>query len=191
METVQVTDLKQWMYCPRIVYYHRVLGLCATATFKMQEGRAAHDVLEKLERRRSLKRYGLEGASRRFAVSLHDPELGLAGRLDLLLHAPDNAAVVDFKLTGGGIHENHELQLAAYGLLVQRSLRVPVRLGFVYRIPDASLKPVRLDAAHYDRVIRAVRDIRGLAAAQTIPDPPQRLTRCTECEYINFCADRW
>ncbi len=191
MQTVLVTDLKQWLYCARIVYYHQVLGVTAPPTFKMQEGRLAHDLLEKLEKRRCFRRYGFTKATRRFGVWIHDPGLGLAGRIDMLLEAQQCAAVVDFKLTSGRVRENHHLQLAAYALLAERWLRRPVELGFLYRIPNGSVTPVPLAPHHRARVLEAIEEIRRMGRHQTCPEPPPTRGRCQECEFINYCADRW
>ena len=38
----RVTDLKQYAYCPRIVYYTYIMPSVRPKTFKMDEGKAAH-----------------------------------------------------------------------------------------------------------------------------------------------------
>src|SRR6476661_2090822 len=101
MELIPVTDLKQWAYCQRIVYYHRVMPAVGKPTFKMREAIAAQDLVESLEMRRGLQAYGFEDAQRRFNVWLSDEALGLSGKADLLLVAPGRVAAVDFKLTSG------------------------------------------------------------------------------------------
>ena len=40
MELISVTELKQWPYCPRIVYYHRVMPGIGQPTYKMKEAAA-------------------------------------------------------------------------------------------------------------------------------------------------------
>src|SRR4051812_40721626 len=103
MDQIPVTDLKQWAYCERIVYYHRVMPAVGKATFKMGEALAAQDLVESLEMRRGLQPYGFEGARRHFNVWLSDSGLGLSGKTDLVLEAADRVAVVDFKLTSGEV----------------------------------------------------------------------------------------
>jgi CRISPR-associated exonuclease Cas4 len=191
VETVLVTDLKQWCYCPRIVYYRQTMGGPPRPTYKMQEGRAAQEMFEKLELRRSLKRYGLEEGRRRLGVWLHDDELGLAGKVDMLVEGREAAAVVDFKLTSDKLRNNHRLQLGGYALLVERALGLPVRIGFFYRIPDGALFAVAIDAALRKRVRAAVDSIRKLLRMQCCPEPTPYRKRCLECEYANFCGDIW
>jgi CRISPR-associated exonuclease Cas4 len=87
-----VTDLKQYAYCPRIVFYTYCLPLVRPTTGKMDEGRLAHEEARDRERRRTLRIYGLENAQRHFDVWVASDQLGLTGRIDLVLEvAPDSS----------------------------------------------------------------------------------------------------
>ncbi|NIO72733.1 MAG: hypothetical protein GTN71_27865, partial [Anaerolineae bacterium] len=54
--TFQVTDLKQYTYCPRVVFFAYCLPLIRPMTYKMEAGIAAHEKAEEQEQRRSLRR---------------------------------------------------------------------------------------------------------------------------------------
>ncbi len=101
MELVPVVELRQWTYCPRVVYYHLLMTGVGRSTYKMEEGLRAQDLIEGLEMRRTLREYGLTEAERRFSVWLSDEGAGLTGKVDLLLKGKETASVVDFKLTSG------------------------------------------------------------------------------------------
>ena len=88
MATVlSVTDIRQFMYCPRIMYYTVGLSLPRPLTAKMESGTSSHGRVEDLERRRSFRAYGVseEGARREFGVSFFSERLGLRGRIDMAL----------------------------------------------------------------------------------------------------------
>lgn len=188
---IAVTELKQWVYCARIVYYHQVMPGVGKATYKMKEALVAQDLVESLEMRRSLREYGLESAQREFGRWLADEKIGLSGKIDLLLKGPEVSAVVDFKLTSSEPSENHRMQLAGYAVLVEEVMRVPVRLGFIYRIPDNRVFAFEITEARKDTVHEAVRDIERLRARQEFPAATSLRGRCVECEYSNFCGDVW
>ena len=190
-ELVLVTDLKQWAYCPRIVYYRCTMSGAARASYKMEEGKAAQEMIESLELRRTLREYGLEGARRQFGVWLKADEVGLTGKLDLLLEGEGVAGVVDFKLTSGEPAENHRLQLAGYALLVEAVLGLPVGECFFYRIPDGKVYRVVISEELRQKALRAVEAIREMAASQWCPEPTPVRGRCVECEYANYCGDVW
>ena len=125
MDTLAVTELRQWAYCRRVVYYHQIMPGAGQNTYKMREGERAQEMIESLEMRRTLREYGLEAAERQFGVWLNDERIGLSGKIDLLLKGEGFASVVDFKLTSGEVGENHRMQLAGYAALVESALGLP------------------------------------------------------------------
>jgi len=122
-DMLTVSDLKQFIYCPRIFYFLSVQGLAPPATGLMQRGHRLQQEFERLEPRRVLSRYGLEDARRHFSLTFADPDLNLTGQVDLLLEAADRLAVVEFKASGAPLAVNHRVQLAAYSILAERRFR--------------------------------------------------------------------
>jgi CRISPR-associated exonuclease Cas4 len=191
MDLLPVTELRQWVYCPRVVYYHQIMPGVGQPTYKMKEALRAQDLIERLEMRRTLGEYSLEHAERLFGVWLTDQRLGISGKLDLLLRGDHTAAVVDFKLTSGEVGENHEMQLAAYAMLVESSYGIPSPLGFIFRIPDNRIIPVPITPTMIARVVEAISKIRSLQATGDFPEATSVRKRCKECEYANYCGDVW
>ena len=62
LSVITVTDLRQYSYCPRVVYYTGMLP--RPLTNKMRTGTQAHQDEEDRERRRSLRVYHLDGGER-------------------------------------------------------------------------------------------------------------------------------
>lgn len=181
-------ELKNWAYCPRVVYYRRRLGATSTPTYKMQAGLDAQALIEKFEARRSLGKYGFGEARRQRDLWIADEELDFNGRIDYLLEDDEEAAIVDFKLTSGEPGDNHRLQLAGYAWLVERRLGKPVRRCFIYRIPDDRIFEIPITDE-----LRATRTA-ALAQIQDLDELPEATAvrgRCTDCEYLNFCGDIW
>jgi CRISPR-associated exonuclease Cas4 len=136
---LRVNDLKQFEYCPRIVFYNTVMPLDRKVTFKMQRGTEAEFRLDALEKRRSLRRYKLGGGERHFHVWLHSERLGLSGKMDLLIVSSRGYFPVDFKYTRGRPHRNHISQLAGYSVLVEDQYHTVVETAFIYLAPVGEL----------------------------------------------------
>ena len=191
VEPIRVVELRQWSYCPRIVYYHGFMPGAARDTYKMKEGQRAQELIERLELRRTLGEYGLSAAERRFGLRITDEARGLTGTVDLVLQGVAGASVVDFKLTAGEVGDNHRIQLAGYAVLVESALGLPVDTAFVYRIPDGKVFPVPMTEELRSRVDAAIASIRAMQRDEILPEPTAVRARCIECEYANFCADVW
>ena len=87
MLKLRVSDLKQYIYCPRVVYFTYVCPVEKKLTRKMVYGSEAHLELDRLEKRRTFKRYNFKEGERKFHTSLYSPRLGLEGRLDMHIAA--------------------------------------------------------------------------------------------------------
>jgi CRISPR-associated exonuclease Cas4 len=186
-----VTDLKQWVYCPRIPYYHHVMPVEIARTYKMQRGRDVEGAVEAMEKRRGFRRYGLERGERRFGVWLYSAALELSGKLDLLIITEDACYPVDFKDTAGGVRYNHRIQLAAYSVLVEENLARPVPIAFVYLVPSRQLVTVPVGAKEREEVTRAIAEMRRIIEQENMPGPTPVRARCVACEFRNYCADIW
>ena len=190
---LRLTDLKNWAYCRRVVFYHRVMPEAAPMTGKMRSGLKAQDMVEKLELRRTLERYGFEGARKVFGSWLTNEELGLSGRVDLALIREETgeAAVVDYKLTSGEPGDNHRMQLHGYAMLVEAEHGVTVSRAFLYRIPDERVFVIPIEDAWRARVREAVMGIREMVREQVLPEATAVRGRCEDCEFANYCGDVW
>ncbi|MCW2279016.1 CRISPR-associated protein Cas4 [Heliophilum fasciatum] len=153
---LKVTDIKQYVYCPRIPYFTYVLPVAKKMTRKMAYGRESHDRLDELEKRRTFAAYRVPGqrehdaqrslrreekprgdvfpewkqGERFFHTYLCSMRLGLEGKLDEhLVHGKD-IFPVEFKATSRGPGLNHKYQLTAYAMLLEEHYQRSVRRGY-------------------------------------------------------------
>lgn len=186
---LRVSDVKQFFYCRRVLYYNYVVPVDRVISHKMQQGRAEHLELDRLEARRTLARYHLREGERRFHVAMSSARLGLSGVLDLLLITPSGLYPVEFKATSGLPALGHKYQLAAYGMLVEEAFGASVRAGFLYLTPGKRLTLVPLTDNVRLHVHRVLTSIRKQIADAVFPEPPARRGRCTDCEFRRYCKD--
>jgi CRISPR-associated exonuclease Cas4 len=188
---VTATDLKQWAYCPRIVFYRHVLPVRSAPTYKMERGKEIQAAVEALERRRGFRAYGMREGERHFGLWLHSDRLGLSGKLDLLIVTRDACYPVDFKDTEGGARRNHRLQLAAYALLAEEAFARPAPDGFVYLVPEKRVVALALTEADRDEVRHALAGVCRMIERQELPPATPVRRRCSPCEFRNYCGDVW
>jgi CRISPR-associated exonuclease Cas4 len=186
----RVTDLKQWVYCPRILYYAVCLPDVRPVTYKMQAGVEAGRDEEGREARRSLRAYGLEEGRREFNVPLVFDRLGLRGVVDMVIWLDDKGEVipVDYKLSEiAGTH--FKLQLAAYGLMLEEASGLTARRGFLYFIPRRKAEEVPLDKRMRDRLAATLDAMHRVLRYEIMPDPTPQRAKCVACEFRRFCND--
>ena len=185
-----VTDIKQYFYCPRILFYTYCLPVPRPVSYKMEEGQDQHVHEAELERRRSLRVYGLQQGKCHFNVALYSPTLALSGRLDMLILTADEAIPVEYKFTyRRRPQRNHCYQLAAYALLVEEAWQRAVQRGFFYLIPRRRASQVMIHKVWRRRVLNILQDIREMVSTEGMPPPTRQRGRCIDCEYRLYCAD--
>lgn len=188
-QMLTVTDLKQYTYCPRVVWYTYCLPLLRPETAKMQESQRQHEEERTREARRSLRAYGLPEGERRYDVPLVSTRLGLTGRTDLVIVTADEVIPVDYKLTRRATASHFRLQLAAYGLMLEEAVGLPARRGFVYSLWTRQAEEVRFTARLRGQVLRTLTAAHHMIAEELMPGPPRRRGRCVSCEFRRFCGD--
>ena len=188
---LRVSDLKQYYYCPRIVYYQYVLPVDRVTTYKMEKGKTSQEELEELEARRKLKVYGLAEGKRIFNPWVKSDLIGLSGKLDLLIETDSQLYPVDFKFTRGRPHKNHLYQLGGYALILEDQRSKPVNQGFIYLIPQKDAVIFEITEAIKQDCKRMLTEIRDMIKNESFPGPALQREKCTDCEYQNYCRDIW
>lgn len=188
-----VTDLKQYSYCPRVVYYTYCLPLLRPTTYKMEDGVAAHQEAQDKERRRTLAAYGLTEGRRRFDVWVESPTLGLRGRVDMVIEVGEGAGreliPVDYKQTERKVGAHVRRQVAAYGMMLEETLGGTVRRGFVYSLLTRKAEEIALTERLREDVRRVVAALREMVEREAMPEAPATRQACVNCEFRRFCND--
>src|SRR2546429_8700267 len=175
---LEVTDLKQYTCCPRIVFYRYCLPKIRPITPLMEEGIRCHLEEEGREARRSLRSYGLVDGERFFHLALESPKLELIGKLDLAIAVPSRdapeaeAIVVEYKYSEYKAGPHFALQLAAYALLLEEAWNIPVKQGFLYSIPLRRAEPIPITPHLRKKVVQVVGQIKQIVHSEMMPPPP-------------------
>jgi CRISPR-associated exonuclease Cas4 len=188
---LKVSDLKQFHYCPRIVFYEYVLPVEKKITYKMEKGKSAQEEIEKLESRRKLKKFGIKEGKRIFNIWIESKKWLLSGKVDMVIETEEEIFPVDFKYTKGKPFKNHLFQLGGYALILEDFYKRPVEKGFVYLIPQKDAIIYELDRSLKEECIKTLREIRLMIFYEKFPDAPLQRVKCADCEYRNYCRDVW
>lgn len=195
MTLFRVVDLKQYIFCPRIIYFYYCWPDVRPTTYKMEAGLAAQDEEEVRAARRSLRVYGLKRGEIESNVYAESERLGLKGVVDLVIKTDDNALVepelipVDYKLSSRRPGFHFKLQLVAYGLLLQEHYQLPARRGFLYAIPHRKAVEVTFTPTLQTKLSQAMLEMQEIAAKEFMPTPTKQRAKCEVCEFRRFCND--
>lgn len=186
---IRVSDLRQWTYCPRVIWWTHVCPVGKLESFKMRQGLAKERRQQRLQSRRTSRAFGLKHGSIQNNVTLYSSTLGLSGRLDMLLTWGIQRFPIEIKFTRGPARLNHRLQLAGYALLLEEEYGVAVPHGYVVRLPDDTVDKVEIDGPLRDLAWKTVLALRNTIRNEILPERNALPARCVDCEYRRFCGD--
>lgn len=196
MSVFRVIDLKQYSYCARLIYYHHCLPHIRPVTYKMQAGIDEQDSEAYREARRSLKLYNLNRGERWTDVQLSSEQLGLRGKVDLVIKTDDNAKKitelipVDYKFSATAQAGKHlKLQLTAYGLMLAEAHQLPVTRGFLYYISQKQAIEVKFTPQLKKELHESLAEMKQIVLAERMPEQTPQAGKCIDCEFRRFCND--
>ena len=167
---VNVSDLNQYLYCPRRLYYlmfYHTQGL----NFPLADGRLKH-----------------ANQSRRGGwyreMYLRSEKLHLHGKIDLL-EGKTTLTPVERK-HGSSYFENDEIQLAAYCMLLEDYLEEPVRMGYLYLFGTNERYAITITDWHREKVLEITQAIRSMSLV-SIPDFADNPKKCKMCSTVQYC----
>jgi len=192
---VSVTDVKHYLYCPRIVYFDRVLHAEPQLGSQQEESRELHeDYVHKELQRKDAIYYSPDftDAKKLLFIPLSSATLGLQGVIDCLIQTRgDELVPVDYKnmhSDHGRIWMDHKYQLVAYALLIDENYGVQVRRGFVNYIPEKLILSLDIMPTMKTYVKRVVSHIRTMIKTEKLPPIRVAKQKCTGgCGHKRIC----
>jgi len=194
IRAVTPTDIKQYVYCPLIPYFERVLRVRPLLDSQQEQSKEDHERIGMLEERRliPLRIEKFRGSRVLRNLNLQDEELHACGRLDLLLITPWGELIpVDYKFSrsnNGRAWMHHKYQLTLYAILVERRFNKVVRRGILCYVPEERVLEVRITSRLKSRVKQIIMKIIEMEVSQNPPRTWRSIDKCPGgCGYSWIC----
>ncbi len=175
-ELVNIGHINQYLYCPRRYYYINYFDTIEM-NFCLKDGQLKH-----------------QNQSRRGGwireLYLKSEKLGIHGKIDVL--ESKNIKSIGTTLTpverkrGSSYHENDEVQLAAYCMLLEDYLDEPVRMGYLYLFGTNERYAITITDWHREKVLQVVQAIRNMTL-DNIPEFVDNPNKCEKCSTVQYC----
>jgi len=192
---VSVTDIKHYIYCPRLVYFDKVLHATPVFGSQQEDSKELHeDYVKKELRRKDAIYYSPEfvGAEKLLFTLLSSGNLGLQGNVDCIIKTASGEYVpVDYKNMAsdkGRVWMDHKYQLVAYALLVEENFDTVVRRGFVNYIPETLILRLEITPTMKSYVKRVLGHIKRIIKEEELPPIRVAKQKCTGgCGHKQTC----
>ena len=182
--------IRQYLFCPRVVYFLEVLNIPKVSPIWVKE-EAHHKKQTELFKRRTLSRFGLIDAEFKNNVTLSGDDLNFYGICDGLIVSQTHIYPVEIKLHGDKPTKAQRMQLIAYGILAEKKFAKTFDLGFVLYEKNGKTVPIKVSENDKQEVITKVNEIIEMILVGKLPYSSADDEKCTQCEFENYCNDRF
>ncbi len=189
---ISVTDIKHYIYCPRIVYFEKVLHAKPQFGSQQEESLRLHEEIEEKElRRKGVIPYikELKELEKQFRIQLVSQRLKLQGTVDCIVKLGEEFIPIDYKnmeSNNGKPWIDHKYQLAAYSLLIEENYGVTVRKGYLSYLPEKLSLKIEITPAMKTHVKRLITRIREIVCTEK---PPKVFPSPKKCG--GGCGYKW
>jgi len=187
---IPVTWIRQYYFCPRIIYFLGVLGYSERLTESMIEGKDFHSSEEwKAKRRRSV-----AGKRREFAkficskLSVVSEKLGLYGVIDEVYEVENGLVIVENKFMKAPRkpYLGHIYQAAAYAMLAEEKIGKISRKIVIKYLRDNKTFEIPLTEDLKKHVLWTISRIRSIIEKEKLPRGNYK--KCGSCGFIKICG---
>ncbi len=189
LSSVPVNLIRQWCYCPRVVYYMELTDISVHRPIWVKQGEDFHMLEEKLWKRRNLSRFKLVSGKTHHNLVMRNDTLGLHGIVDMVVETEDAVYAVEFKLSVSNKKRGDILQLVAYAMLLEHHFSKPSRIGFLVG-KGTVLHTLDINSERRKAVLAMADQIRQMLQLGAKPESSATVVQCCACEYVNHCNDR-
>jgi len=178
-------DVRQFLYCPRIIYFRYVICAPMKKTYKMEYGELKHEKIQKLKNKSDddcIQKY--------YNIYLNDADLGLVGLIDYFEFDGKTAFPVEIKsgnIPLDGLNIPHKYQIIAQAILIEKNFDFMVNKMRINYIKHQKSVDYRLLIEDKLKCMKIIRKIRELLIYEKIPEPTKDQGKCVDCECKNYC----
>lgn len=183
------SDIRQFVYCPRVIYFRYVMPLHFRQTYSMIKGTETEELQLLLTKRRSFQRWGLAQAELVCHPYWKSESLRLAGIPDAVLLAKNRVGVLEFKESPHGLTLGTELQLAVYTILAEELYPQRDVLALFHNPWTGRTTLVNVNESLKNQVLAIRNSLDELVLGERLPEPTRQKGKCVDCEYRRSCSD--
>ncbi len=188
---IPVSLLRQFFFCRRIPFLTIVRNLNPPRGKWVDLGVDFHSTVEKLLKRRDLTRLSAKpDYVLKTEVDLYSKKMHMHGSCDGVIFFGENAIALEIKDNDYfNVNIGTKMQLIAYAMLIEEQFKVTVDNCFILLPSSKSIK-IKKTLEDERIVFNTIADIEIDCKKGVLPKSCCNENKCTQCEFLNFCADR-
>ncbi len=180
-DMIEVSDIVQYLYCPRKLYFIKVMGLRITRP-KMNAGKEVHENVARSIARRKMEGEILEN------VYLESQRYGMKGCVDAIIKRGEEYIPMDIKFSRfKSLFYQWKMQLVAYAVLVEENFGCSVKKAYIYLAEGKDWIEVEITPEDKEALTKIIQKVREIIREEKYPKT-RKSKKCNYCEAARFCV---
>jgi CRISPR-associated exonuclease Cas4 len=188
---IAINLIRQYMFCPRIVYFNLFTNIKPVYPKHVKLGIDYHFLQQKLLSHRKFKKLHINYRDIIIEKYLEDEVLDIDGKVDMAFICDDEIVPVEFKFIDKKPSISHKLQLVGYSVLLEKHYNLPVKNSFIIYGNNVKFYKVIIDEKLKTDFFVILNRIKDIENSGVFPNSSASEKQCSQCEYLNFCDDRF
>ncbi len=189
---IPINLIRQYHFCPRIVYFSLLTNIKPIYPRHVALGVEYHKLQEKLSKNRKFKKLDIKFNEVVLDKYIENEKLNICGIVDIALISPDEIVPVEFKdILSKKPTYSHILQLYGYGLLLSLKYDKKFHQAYISYSNNMKLHKITITTDMKDDFDKTIKNIQNIIDNDVLPHSSAGSSKCSQCEYINYCDDRF
>lgn len=189
---IPINLVRQYHFCPRIVYYSLLTNIKPIYPRQVSLGVEYHDMQEKLSKNRKFKKLDILYDEIILDKYIENDKLNICGKVDLALINKTEIIPIEFKdVEAKKPTYSYILQLCGYGILLQYKYQVNFKQAFIIYSNNMKLFHINITDKIRTDFFDTIKSIEEIVNNDILPNSSANEQQCSQCEYLNYCDDRF
>jgi len=189
---IPINLIRQYNFCPRIVYYNLLTNIKPIFPRQVSLGTEYHTLQEKLSKNRKFKKLGIEYNEIVLDKYLELESINICGKVDLALITDDEIIPIEFKfIEAKKPSYSHVLQLYGYGRLLSHEYGKEFKRAIIIYSNNMKLFKIEITEKIKEDFFKTLKAIEEIERNNILPNSSANELQCGQCEYLNYCDDRF
>lgn len=188
---IPINLIRQYKFCPRIVYFNLLTNIKPIFPRQVSLGTDYHTLQNEMLKSRKFKKFKIDFNEIISDKYFENEKLNICGKVDLAFICEEEIIPVEFKHIEKKPNYSHILQLIGYGVLLQKKYEKNFQKAYIVYGNNMKFFEITITKKHFDDFFKVIKDIENIVRNDILPNSSANENQCLQCEYLNFCDDRF
>ena len=188
---IPINLIRQYKFCPRIVYYNLLTNIKPVFPRQVSLGNEYHDLQNEMLKSRKFKKFNIDFEDILSDKYFENENLNICGKVDLAFLCDKEVIPIEFKHIEKKPSYSHILQLVGYGLLLEKEYQKKFTHAFIVYSNNMKFHKIDITSKHKKDFFEVIKSIEKIVKNDILPNSNANESKCIQCEYLNFCNDRF